>query len=93
MTVPAPNNGTGTETTRYFYDPDERLTKIEWPDGSTQLFAYAADDHQTSFTNEDSAATTTAYDVLGRVAALSQTPISDPHRSSRTRREPPPLAN
>jgi YD repeat-containing protein len=39
MVLPAPNNGTGTVTTQFVYDSDERLQKIIWPDASTQLFA------------------------------------------------------
>ncbi len=66
MTLPAPNGGTGTVTTQYFYDADERLQEILWPDGSTQLFAHNADDRQTSFTDENSHTSVTTLDVLGR---------------------------
>jgi RHS repeat-associated protein len=70
MTVPAPNNASGTETTSYYYDAYGRLDEILWPDNSTQLFGSNADDYQTTFTNEDSATTTTTYDVLNRPTSV-----------------------
>jgi RHS repeat-associated protein len=71
MTTPAPNNAVGTVTTQYFYDADERLIKILWPDGSTQLFGWNADDRQTSFTDENSHTTLANLDVLGRTVSVT----------------------
>jgi YD repeat-containing protein/VCBS repeat-containing protein len=71
MTEPAPNDGTGTVTTNYTRDSDERLTKITFPDNSTQTFAYNTIDLQTSATDEDQNTTQTAFDVLGRVTSVT----------------------
>ncbi|MGH7194658.1 MAG: RHS repeat domain-containing protein, partial [Candidatus Saccharimonadales bacterium] len=70
MTVPAPNNGTGTVTTHYFYDSYERLVQITWPDNSTQVLGYQADDRQKSFTDENNHTTATNFDALGRVTSI-----------------------
>ena len=38
MTQPVPNDATGTVTTTYTRDADERVTNITWPDNCFRSF-------------------------------------------------------
>ena len=71
MVVPAPNNASGTETTHFYYDSDERLDEIVWPDSNTIHVGYNSDDFQTSYENENSHTWTTARDVLNRPTSIT----------------------
>ncbi|HQU43047.1 MAG TPA: RHS repeat-associated core domain-containing protein, partial [Pirellulales bacterium] len=71
MSLPAPNDAGGTVSTQYFYDADERLIEILWPDGTSQHFGYNADDFQTSSEDEDGNTTITGRDALNRVVTVT----------------------
>jgi RHS repeat-associated protein len=71
MVQPAPNNGAGTITTSYTYDSDERLTKITFPDSSTQTFTYTTNDLLASATDENNHTTSYAYDADSRETSVT----------------------